>query len=539
MSTLGIKIKSLRFNHKSNPLEGGIHICEKYDKAVVLPEWKEPAAQSPFALVAEKLLNLKIVAELEYKLENVEKDQNVKARISVKMDNPVRRENVGTSVEISITQKESGPEPSGGLLEFSIPLDLKTMQGFLRKYVLSLAWSCTSGDVNMVQIDTSTEHPMYIFQKMPRLWRVEEGSDYNASYKDYPSTLVMDYFMALTDYGTKYPPYNSDATAKVTCAVNNSIDLPLVTKLLRYRYDEKRGASFYSGWDNIGKTYTFNMKMWQDDIKDALTSGQTRIVNCIDCAFIVQHLSSLAGEEISIGILNGNGTGFLYNPINPIGHGFTAPGGFSFHAVAFKGHTADYTSRIYDACLKMDPNANIQRADLLPVNMAYAPDAGCLSVPDSGSYYLNRLVGAQQLSPLYKGLTKPVFNMICHADKEKAGVQRLLDNVFSYDNMDKVSNEGEAKGFDDCGIHFEAITGLDREGCEERLVSILMETSIPYTLLSMERIEQLAYSALQFGDWMLIYFDQDVFLRLTTDEACPRLLEAARRVVKDKLWESA
>lgn len=141
-------------------------------------------------------------------------------------------------------------------------------------------------------------------------------------------------------------------------------------------YDTDFGASAYVAYGKAG----FNDAMF--DLSSFLDLSLGSIVNCTDCAAILEAYSNMLGAELSYTIIN---PPFQLNYIKAIGGDeFTdcpfGPGGcgFSYHAVT----TPDGGATIFDATLALDGDAD-------PRNL---PSVDLLVQAISGSEYLDRLV---------------------------------------------------------------------------------------------------------------------------------------------------
>ncbi|MGE0712633.1 MAG: FlgD immunoglobulin-like domain containing protein [Planctomycetota bacterium] len=160
------------------------------------------------------------------------------------------------------------------------------------------------------------------------------------------------------------------ALAKVVAAVNGSQGL---------RYDVVMGAPAYAdGYDLEAPVLDL------DAYIDGFQKG--RVVNCWDCASIVNKLAAQVGARTRIAILGWNfslhwlegigGSGFIHDL-------FGGYHEFSYHAVA----TVDAGASVHDACLRVDDDARPDASpfrERLPVAMPFGDYRRQLS-PDSFS----------------------------------------------------------------------------------------------------------------------------------------------------------
>lgn len=131
------------------------------------------------------------------------------------------------------------------------------------------------------------------------------------------------------------------------------------------------GASWYSGGG-------FDCTGFLERLKGGV--GQGYWVNCSDCATFVSTFANAAGADLWQSRM---GSGFFHlNPILSIGSGVWQPpcqgidgwsGGFGYHEVAWTG-ACDSGDRVFDACLKIDADADPTTAPqtpLLPIDMRF------------------------------------------------------------------------------------------------------------------------------------------------------------------------
>lgn len=207
-----------------------------------------------------------------------------------------------------------------------------------------------------------SKHKIYTILSAPTsAWSLAPNSDVN------PWTEVL-------DYACNWAFASKDADTAATGITNNVFNLgpSIIT------YDCPGGGASHYSWGS------FNCTKFLERLKGGVGLGQ--YVNCSDCATITSTFSNILGCDLWQSRM---GWGFSLNPILAIGSNVwqTACGwsGFSYHEVAWKNN-CDVNDNVFDACLKIDGDANPEAPPHTPMLVANLKFGDCNSV-----FYRRRL----------------------------------------------------------------------------------------------------------------------------------------------------
>jgi|GEM_PF-1574995 len=251
------------------------------------------------------------------------------------------------------------------------------VNGFSRKSI-NIAWQYKDNSDAWTTMRSIPVTVYYIPNKPNLPWIINES---NNSQNPWTDALDM-----LLTWGVNNMSDKTDIATQITTYVNSSLNL---------KYDTSMGASKYCVKQGYFKSTSF--------ISDA-KSKTGAIVNCTDCATIVSTFSNLIGANLyQVRFENTKYRGIFYcNKIISIGYktweypfGDSVSGGFSYHEIAFDSGKS-YTSKIYDACLKVNENAISGGGykELLPVNKRFASKETYLQLLTASdvAYYKELLV---------------------------------------------------------------------------------------------------------------------------------------------------
>jgi len=259
--------------------------------------------------------------------------------------------------------------------------DKFSINGFSKRDIIFI-WKYKDVNGKMVLMKTIIATVYFIPFKPNLPWMITENeSNYNENQNPWTDALDM-----LLNWGVKGYTNATEIATQITKHVNSNIYLS---------YDTARGSSSLTSGDQQQFFYS-------SDFIAEVKAGRTQKVNCTDCATIVSTFSNLLGADLyqtRFGKLNKCfdrwiGTyyeflsGFYCNKVKGIGNddwryplggdANATSGGFSYHEIAFSSAQL-YTSKIYDACLKVNSNvikankkSSIVESELLPKNIQFA-----------------------------------------------------------------------------------------------------------------------------------------------------------------------
>ena len=242
--------------------------------------------------------------------------------------------------------------------------------------------------------------PIYNFPLKPTLpWTTVKNK------KNNPWTEVLD---LLLDKGLEVIDNISDKTSKIKIATAIT---KIVNSKLGLIYERSSGETFF------GKsTTTYELSKFLAHLKKQPNRGDSgRRVNCTDCACAVTTFANLLGcslYNVIFGSYIGSDgkRGFYCNKVltlrsdadqnqtwdYPFSDG--SSGGFSYHEICMEG-SFDYTSKIYDACLKVNRNVIVfgqdsYRYPLLPADTRFSSKNNYteIIISTNSQYYIEWLV---------------------------------------------------------------------------------------------------------------------------------------------------
>ena len=404
---LQLRLKSVKYNHKSDGTIGGIHIKLKSGKEnAQIPEWQfdKNSENNPaiVAVVREDIKRLKLDVTVQAYLKNM---NSATTNISVSFNHPATGELVKVTSEKFVVKNEELKT-----ISIDLPICKSNFDVLTEKYNICMYWKYYQPVYGLNNNMGRTYTNLYLLYKKPtQIFVCEYNKDYDGKNK-YPSEYGLDVAIKLYKNGLKHKknmnflnPNDVGIANNITIGLNTSYDNDSVAT---YIYDTTNGASRYiiNDAQHIGR-FILDEDKFLDECENV---DDIYEINCMDCAFIIQNQCAIEGVYLSVTKMTSVIDYIETNAIIPIGRdneGWQVPfnGGFSFHAVAVDNDIPQgvefYDIRIYDACLKLDygayPSNNQNANPLIPTNnpfsYTYNPVVN-IQEPYTQMYYREHLI---------------------------------------------------------------------------------------------------------------------------------------------------